>query len=325
MKTINWTRRALVLLLVLLLCGAAACSSRPESMMVGAPAAEEPAPAEEPAEEPASVEEPAGEPASVEESDEEPEEDPASVEEPAGEPEEEPAGEIPEDDYMAAHDPWLREPTPEARAAARGLPAPPEVDLSSWEFNLANSNNSIGEYRPHYGYAASVEFDARASDAATAFITDAIAAGNSVFLRAGYIGYEVQGDNLWTPKLYEYGAWKASRVEYGAGTSDHQTALAIDVGVGGGNSGDAYQDFKDSPACAWLMEHCADYGFVFRFPEGKEYYYGLACRRGGHFRYVGQEAARYIMDNDLCLEEFMLIIDPDSVFIPSIGWDDLEA
>ena len=44
---------------------------------------------------------------------------------------------------------------------------------------------------------------------------------------------------------------------------------------------------------------------------------------GGHFRYVGQEAARYIMDNDLCLEEFMMIIEPKSVFIPSIGWDEL--
>ena len=56
--------------------------------------------------------------------------------------------------------------------------------------------------------------------------------------------------------------------------------------------------------CKWMEEHCAEYGFIVRYPEGKEQYYTLACHPG-HFRYVGKEAAAYIMENGLCLEEFI--------------------
>ena len=336
-------RRGLALLLcLLLLLSLVSCSSRPDSMRVGeetesapppteetpasAPAEAQEAPAEE-TEEPAAeeAEEPAAEPES-------PAEEPAPEAEPPAEaaeteeaaPAEEAAAPGSDGgDYMIEHDPWLAEATPEARAAARGLPAPPEVDLTGWEFNLANSNNCIGEYRPNYGYAEGVEFDARAADAAGELMAAARAAGYGVYAHAGYIGYEVQGETRWLPKLWELGAWGASRVEFGAGTSDHQTALALDVMEGTSGEYDPYQDFTQISAYQWFMEHCADYGFIYRYPEGKEYYYGLACRHGGHFRYVGQEAARYIMDNDLCLEEFMMIIEPTSVFIPSIGWDEL--
>ena len=86
------------------------------------------------------------------------------------------------------------------------------------------------------------------------------------------------------------------------GFSEHNCGLAMDVGGSGDYT--LEQTFANTPAYAWLMEHCADYGFILRFPEGKEDITGVIYEPW-HYRYVGEEAARYIMDNDLCLEEYL--------------------
>ena len=55
---------------------------------------------------------------------------------------------------------------------------------------------------------------------------------------------------------------------------------------------------------AWLREHCADYGFILRYPLGKESVTGVTYEPW-HYRYVGEEAARAIMDAQLTLEEYL--------------------
>ena len=62
-----------------------------------------------------------------------------------------------------------------------------------------------------------------------------------------------------------------------------------------------YSDFDDDFK-AWLEEHCWEYGFIQRYPSKK-------CLRTGwdepwHYRYVGKEVAKFIMDNGICYEEF---------------------
>ncbi len=86
------------------------------------------------------------------------------------------------------------------------------------------------------------------------------------------------------------------------GFSEHNCGLAMDVGGSGDYT--LEQTFANTPAYAWLIEHCADYGFILRFPEGKEDITGVIYEPW-HYRYVGEESARYIMDNDLCLEEYL--------------------
>lgn len=85
------------------------------------------------------------------------------------------------------------------------------------------------------------------------------------------------------------------------GASEHQIGLAVDM------VSDTYQDldagFADTDAGIWLKEHCSEYGFILRYPKGKEHITGIEWEPW-HFRYVGKEAARIIMDEDLCLEEF---------------------
>ena len=53
-----------------------------------------------------------------------------------------------------------------------------------------------------------------------------------------------------------------------------------------------------------MAEHCQEYGFILRFPEGKEDITGVMYEPW-HFRYVGVDAATYIMENGLTLEEFV--------------------
>ena len=106
----------------------------------------------------------------------------------------------------------------------------------------------------------------------------------------------------------------------GPGLSEHQTGLAIDFTDSAEYNAwyDEFEDsyMKDTELYQWAVEHCADYGFILRYPEGKEAYYGVACQHPAHFRYVGPVAAKYIMENNLCLEEFIMLYDESLVFLP---------
>ena len=72
----------------------------------------------------------------------------------------------------------------------------------------------------------------------------------------------------------------------------------------------------DTEVFQWLKEHCTEYGFIYRYVEGKEQFYGTPCRHPAHFRYVGVEAAKYITEHDLCLEEFLLMYEGNNVYVP---------
>ena len=85
------------------------------------------------------------------------------------------------------------------------------------------------------------------------------------------------------------------------GASEHQTGLALDI-----NAASLKARFEDTPAYAWLTEHCAEYGFVLRYPQGKERITGYQFEPW-HYRYVGVEIARACMDQGLTLEEYFAL------------------
>lgn len=82
------------------------------------------------------------------------------------------------------------------------------------------------------------------------------------------------------------------------GCSEHETGLAIDVTVRR-DSG----DFGDTSQCKWLLAHCHEYGFIQRYPEGKENITGIVYEPW-HYRYVGEKAARAIHRAQCTLEEY---------------------
>lgn len=221
--------------------------------------------------------------------------------------------------------------TPAGRAAAMGLPEPPDIDISAPEFIINNSYNSITEYdltiENRYsgigGQGADIDVVSHVQDMMAA----AREAGLGIYIAAGYRNYEWLL-NHYSQHVYEMGMGaEVAKVFLGPGVNEHQTGFAFDFTDDAALSG-SYEEFddsgvKDSQLYAWLCEHCAEYGFILRYPEGKEDYYGTACNSPAHFRYVGAEAAAYITENDLCLEEFLLLYDPAAVFVPGhTGSDD---
>ena len=96
---------------------------------------------------------------------------------------------------------------------------------------------------------------------------------------------------------------KAGEVVKRPGFSEHNSGLAVDLYGSGDTS--LSPSFANTAAYKWLMENCADYGFILRFPKGKEAITGVIYE-AWHFRYVGDAAtAHAIMDNGLCLEEYL--------------------
>lgn len=86
------------------------------------------------------------------------------------------------------------------------------------------------------------------------------------------------------------------------GASEHQVGLAVDI------ISDTYtsldEGFADTPAGQWLAAHSWEYGFILRYPLGKEEVTGIQYEPW-HFRYVGVEAAEIITKDGITLEEFV--------------------
>lgn len=88
-------------------------------------------------------------------------------------------------------------------------------------------------------------------------------------------------------------------------TSEHETGLAVDIVSYNHNCTDF--DFGSCNAGIWLKEHSFEYGFILRYPEGKEDITKIQYEPW-HFRFVGKEAAEFIYINDLTFEEFIDMI-----------------
>lgn len=84
------------------------------------------------------------------------------------------------------------------------------------------------------------------------------------------------------------------------GFSEHQTGLAIDLTS---LEHPLIDDFKKSEEYQWLKENCHKYGFILRYPEGKEYITGYNTE-SWHFRYVGKEVATQIYNEGITFDEY---------------------
>lgn len=112
---------------------------------------------------------------------------------------------------------------------------------------------------------------------------------------SGFRSYATQAQ-LYQSYVNQEGQAAADRYSARPGYSEHQTGLAFDViGTDG-------QLVEDSSAAQWLLEHAPDYGFVVRYPRGKESVTGY-MHEEWHLRYIGKEA-KDIATSGLTLEEY---------------------
>ncbi len=202
---------------------------------------------------------------------------------------------------------------PAAPAPTRD-PALPDVDTSDWNLRLVRSDGPFLE--PDFEPALldierGERFDSRAAAPLLMLIADARAAGYEVYVCSCYRSYEVQYSIYWN-HVADYQkegmtfeeAEAATRIAVNyPGGSEHQLGLAADILESPQQEMEPW--IGGTGLMLWLEEHCADYGFIIRYPEDKTDITGVEYEPW-HLRYVGT-AARYIMEHDLCLEEFLAL------------------
>ena len=89
------------------------------------------------------------------------------------------------------------------------------------------------------------------------------------------------------------------------GFSEHETGLAADLTGEDQGTSDDFDDKNET--IVWLHKNCVKYGFILRYPKDKESITGINYE-AWHFRYVGKDAAKFMSENDLTLEEFHTLL-----------------
>ena len=128
-------------------------------------------------------------------------------------------------------------------------------------------------------------------------LADAHKAGLEIYIRQGYRSYADES------RRYD------SLISYGdpaqkPGESSYQTGLSLTLVSEDYRIGDLDVEFAKTKVGQWLLSNCYEYGFVLRYPEGKDAVTGWTYEPW-HFRYAGKEAARIMNAEGLCLEEYL--------------------
>lgn len=126
--------------------------------------------------------------------------------------------------------------------------------------------------------------------------------GINLTVTSPYRSYNTQ-QSLFNNYVAKDGLEEALKYSAPPGASEHQTGLVVDIGEINGKYGNFTTDFGKGDAGIWLANNSYKYGFVLRYPEGKEtittYQY-----EPWHFRYIGVEEATNIYNSGKTLEEF---------------------
>jgi len=154
---------------------------------------------------------------------------------------------------------------------------------------IVNKTYSLpSDYAPGVSTVAQKAFDDMAAAAAQDGIT--------LFVNSSYRSYQDQ-ESLYNSYAAERGTEAADEVSSRPGHSEHQTGLTFDVNT-------TEDSFAGTPEANWLAEHCAEYGFIIRYPDGKEDKTGYVYEPW-HIRYLGKEKAQAVTKSGLCLEEYL--------------------
>ena len=186
-----------------------------------------------------------------------------------------------------------------------------EFDSSDWRLVLINKQHPIPEeYDFTLGtFTAGMRCDERIIEDLLLMMQAAKDDGVNLEVCSPYRGDNRQ-EYLFNKKIKNYmgqgmsymEAYKiASQIVTVPGASEHQVGLALDIWSDTYKSLD--KGFEDTEAGKWLAEHSCEYGFILRYPEGKEYITSIEYEPW-HFRYVGREAAMIMKQENICLEEF---------------------
>lgn len=192
----------------------------------------------------------------------------------------------------------------------------PQVDKSAWELILVNAQHVLEEEYPvELESVEGYQFDRRASGALRGMIEAARTDEVELILISTYRSFEKSAWNFNEKvKALQAQGMPPGQAEAEAqrwvalpGMSEHNTGLALDVvssdyfDVYGRALETAFEGYR---GFRWLYEHCAEHGFILRYPKGKERVTGIHYEPW-HYRYVGPEHAKSMMEQGITLEEYL--------------------
>lgn len=192
------------------------------------------------------------------------------------------------------------------------LEIPFSVDLEDWKYILVNELHPLAQ-----DFVPQVEktydghrVDTRMRGELETMIDAAKAEGLNLMICSSYRDYKKQ-DSLMDKSIARYVSrgmsytdafFKTKEQIALTGASEHHTGLAVDIV--GKNHQTLDREQADTAEAKWLNEHAAEYGFILRYPEDKEEITMISFE-SWHYRYVGRQAAAFMKENNLCLEEFV--------------------
>lgn len=185
-------------------------------------------------------------------------------------------------------------------------------DDEDWYLALVNYNHVLDEeYEPELEVlTADKKVDVRILDDAKQMLKDAEEEGLDMVVCSAYRSYNKQKANFnddmesWIESGYTLvDAYALTSQSIAVpGCSEHATGLALDI------VSESYQELdeeqEDTDEAQWLKEHCWEYGFILRYPNGTTDITGIIYEPW-HYRYVGKEAAKEITEQGITLEEYL--------------------
>lgn len=149
-------------------------------------------------------------------------------------------------------------------------------------------------------YAPGEDYEAR--EAFEKMKVDAANEGIYLYSFSVYRNYWYQ-NRLYSNYVYSYGQDPTDTFSARPGFSEHQTGLAFDIGGVDRNLW-GEEGFRYTAEAEWLRNNAHNYGFILRYPEGKEWKTGYMYE-SWHYRYVGVEHSKNFANNNLTLEEYL--------------------
>jgi D-alanyl-D-alanine carboxypeptidase len=201
---------------------------------------------------------------------------------------------------VVADEPPTPEPEPALEPQEAGYPVQLSMEEAGSLSVVVNKKHKLpSDYVPNLTSVRGASLRPEAASALESLLSDAEATGLGVKVISSYRSYATQ-INTYNGYVNQYGQEYADTISARPGHSEHQTGLAVDVGGGGC---DLEICFGTTPFGEWLKSNAYKYGYIIRYPSGKEAETGYQYEPW-HLRYVGISAAQSISASGQTMDQF---------------------
>lgn len=193
-------------------------------------------------------------------------------------------------------------PNPEPEPAPQWPVIYSQTESSSLTVVVNKKHKLSSDYVPSLKSVSGAQMRPEAADALGLLLQDANAARVPMRVLSSYRSYSTQ--------VSTYNGWVAQSGQAAADTfsarpghSEHQLGLAVDLGELNNSACDLETCFGDTPAGKWLENNAQEYGFIIRYPKGKDTITGYQYEPW-HLRYIGTEPAKAVKNSGQTLDQY---------------------